>query len=160
MKNRIKLAEKVDKYQPPRDLEIFCLALVHQDVKGNKLEAERLTKVSKSKFYYYYRTSEAFRHWYSELCFSILKLNEAIPPYALLGAVIERDVQAIRTYYELIGKLKGQAVNVNTQISTVVYPNRTLIFTDLKDENVSSDAGTKNIHAEEVPESNRLEGKV
>jgi hypothetical protein len=108
--------DKITKYQPSRELELFCYALIHQDVKGNKEAAERLSGVKKGKFYWAYKTDEDFRHWYSELCFSILKHNEAIPPYALMGAIIDKDVSAIRTYYELIGKLKGQSVNVTTQV--------------------------------------------
>lgn len=102
------LKENLNKYQPPRDLELFCYALISIDVKGNKRKAQELSKVDKGKFYYAYKTSEEFRHWFSELCFSILAQNEAIPPHALLGAISNRDVQAIRTYYELIGKLKSK----------------------------------------------------
>ena len=129
MQNRI---EKSNTYQPNRDLEIFCYALVHQDVKGNKEAAERLSGVCKGKFYYHYKNDENFRRWYSELCFSILKHNEAIPPYALMGAIIDKDVQAIRTYYELIGKLKAQGVNIETKINNVSFTVKEISATDTR----------------------------
>lgn len=100
--------KKVVKYQPPRDLELYCYALVSQDVKGNKLEAERVSKVDKGKFYWAWKNHPEFRAWYMDLCFQILTNNSAIPAYALMGSVIDKDVQAIRTFYELTGQLKNK----------------------------------------------------
>jgi len=108
MENRLKSTENLSKYQPPRDLEIYCLALVSQDVKGNKSAAQRLTKIDTGKFNYAWKTKQEFRLWYMNLCFDILASNSAIPPYALMSAILDKDVMAIRTYYELTGQLKNR----------------------------------------------------
>ena len=105
---RLRSDSELNKYKPKRELEIFAHALISQDVKGNELAAERLTKISRHKFRWAMQTSRDFRLWYSDLCFSILAKNEAIPPYALLGAILDKDVQAIRTYYELTGRLNNK----------------------------------------------------
>lgn len=105
--------EKISNYQPNRDLERFCYALVSEDIKGNKTAAQRLSKVDRCKFEYAWRTKPEFRKWYSDLCFTVLSKNSAIPAYALLGAIINKDVQAIRTFYELEGRLnKGGIANM------------------------------------------------
>ena len=39
-------------YQPTRELELFCNALVSQDVMGNKDKAERLSGIDKGRFHY------------------------------------------------------------------------------------------------------------
>ena len=136
--------DKLHEYQPDRELELFCYALIHQDVKGNKDAAERLSGVKKGKFYWAYKTNEAFRHWFSELCFSILKHNEAIPPYALMGAVIDKDVQAIRTYYELIGKLK----NGGTVVDQSTHIHKTNVYLNEKATKEEANAGSNRIVSE------------
>ena len=42
MENQLKSTEKISEYQPKRDLELFCYALVSEQCKGNKDAAERL----------------------------------------------------------------------------------------------------------------------
>lgn len=96
-----------DKYIPPIEMRHFVQALLSEQVKGNKTEAERRTGVSRGRFYYYFEKPE-FRKWFSGQCDLIFGRNEAIPPYALMNAIIQGDVQAIRTFYELRGKLKHQ----------------------------------------------------
>lgn len=118
------MRENLNKYHPRRELEIFAYALVSIDIKGNELAAERLTKVGRFKFRYAMQTNPEFRQWYSDLCYQVLLKNEAIPTYALMGAIIDKDVQAIRTYYELIGKIKKQGdVNVTQIVKTGAASN-------------------------------------
>jgi len=140
MQNRIEKKEKSHNYQPSRELELFCYALISEQVKGNKARAQELTRVDKGKFYYAWRHHAEFRAWYTKLCFDILTHNAAIPAYALLSAIVGKDVQAIRTYYELTGQLKhivkteGEAPEV--KVPTAVY------FISGRVENKVENAGT------------------
>ena len=102
------LNNKFNNYRPSRDLEIFCHCLVTPEVKGNKKLAMELTKVDKGKFYWAIEHKPEFRLWFLDLCLRILINNAEIPPYALLGAIMDKDVGAIRLYYELTGKLNGK----------------------------------------------------
>jgi hypothetical protein len=135
-----KLTEILKNYQPSKDLERFCQALILPDVKGNKSRASQLTNIDPGKFYYAYRTNSDFRLWFANLCFSVLGENAAIPPYALLGAIIDKDVQAIRTYYELTGKLK-QHLDITGEIKFTkmgeVQTNNRLLEFDIGELNTS-----------------------
>ena len=128
-------------YTPPSDVRQFCYALVSEGIKGNKLEAERVTKVDKGKFYYHWRKHPEFRAWYHDLCLQILGTNAAIPPVALLGQIVRGDTQAIRTYYELMGKLKGQTVNVNTG-DTIIQTPHAVIFSAIAKEQTTEEPKT------------------
>ena len=107
MENRLKLADKIDKYEPPFEIRWFVQTLISEEVKGNKLEAEKRTGVSRGKFYYYFNKYPEFRKWFSEQCEIFLAKNEAIPSFMLMKKILDGDVQAIRTYYELAKKLRG-----------------------------------------------------
>jgi hypothetical protein len=117
--------EKTHTYQPPEDLRRFVEVLLSEDVKGNKKLASELTHVRREKFYAHYRRNADFRAWVSEQCDMLLGHYEVIAGYSLLSALLQKDVMAIRTYYELRGKLKhiikseGTAVQVN--VPTNVY---------------------------------------
>lgn len=102
-------------YIPPFSMRKFIEALISEEVKGNKTEAERRTGVKRERFYYYFNRYPEFRKWFSNQCDKVLGKNEAIPPYALMSAIIKGDVQAIRTYYELIGKLKHQITDMKQE---------------------------------------------
>ncbi len=109
---------KLDKYIPSTKLRIFVQCLLSEEVKGNKIEAERRTGVRRQLFYWYFEKSSEFRKWFSDQCDKFLGLNQAIPSHMLMKKILEGDVQAIRTYYELLGKLKlgvkmGVKVGVN-----------------------------------------------
>lgn len=134
MRDRLKDEEISNAYEPKRDIKMFCYALVSEGVKGNKEAAERVSGVRKGKFYWLWRTEPRFRAWYHDLCLQILGTNAAIPPVALLGQIIRGDTQAIRTYYELIGKLKGNTVNVNTGDTTIIQTPHAVIFSALAKE--------------------------
>jgi hypothetical protein len=116
--------KKVNDYQPSRELELFCQALVSEPVKGNKAGAERLTGINKFRFDHACRTNPEFREWYLKFCFDFLISHSAVPAYALLGKIMEKDVQAIRTFYEMTGQLKHVYKNesdvVEQKIPTVV----------------------------------------
>lgn len=105
-------------YCPPIEMRHFVQALLSEDVKGNKAEAERRTGVDRGRFYYHFREHLEFRQWFSEQCDLFLGKNEAIPAYSLLSQIVQGDVPAIRTYYELRGKIKSQMATAPT---TVVY---------------------------------------
>jgi hypothetical protein len=100
------LIKKTHTYQPPEDLGRFVQALMTEEVKGNKVKAAALTRVRREKFYYHYRKDPEFREWVSEQCDVFRSHYEPVVGFALMGAIMEKDVMAIRTYYELAGKLK------------------------------------------------------
>lgn len=116
-----KTITNIDKYEVPIDLRMFVEALLSEEVKGNKVKAEEKSGVNRQNFYNHYKKYPEFRRWYSEQCDHILGMNEAIPPVALLSQIIKGDTQAIRTYYEIIGKLKVKSsVNLGVNIQTNV----------------------------------------
>lgn len=113
-------------YLPSLELRQFVHILLSEEVKGNKAEAARRTGCDVGRFYYAFRMSPEFRAWFSEQCDLFLGKNEAIPAYSLLNQIVKGDVQAIRAYYELRGKLKhgeagaaGQAVGVRVMVQIV-----------------------------------------
>lgn len=97
---------KNNTYTPTIEMRLFVQTLLSEEVKGNKTEAERRTGVRREVFYYYFKRHPEFRKWFSEQCDAFLGINEAIPSYMLMKKILEGDVQAIRTYYELRSKLK------------------------------------------------------
>jgi hypothetical protein len=119
------IRQKFNDYQPNKDLERFCYCLVTNQVRGNKDLAMTLTHVDKGKFYYAIRTNPLFCMWYLKLCMSILINNAEIPPYALLGAIMDKDVAALRLYYELTGQNKGEdkGSEHKTFIQIITYGN-------------------------------------
>jgi len=49
-----------------------------------------------------------FRQWFNDQCDKVLLINQASVAGSLLSMATKGDVSAIRTYYELIGKLKNK----------------------------------------------------
>lgn len=97
-----------DKYHPPLDMRKFVHVLLSEEVRGNKSEAERQSGVNRQRFYYYFNRYPKFRQWFSDQCDTFLGINEGIPSFMLMKKILSGDVQAIRTYYELRGKLRRQ----------------------------------------------------
>ena len=116
--------KKSHKYEPPEDLRRFVEVLLSEEVKGNKVKAESITHVSRGKFYWHYRKHSEFREWISDQCDLLLGRYEGIAVFSLLGALLKNDVQAIRTYYELRGKLKhivkNESAMVEVKVPTVI----------------------------------------
>ncbi len=110
MENRLKLDNKIDnkpcEYTPPQNMRTFVQVLLSEEVKGNKSKAESICKVNRQLFDYHYKKHPEFRAWVSEQCDLLLGKYEVIAGYSLIGALLKNDVMAIRTYYELAGKLK------------------------------------------------------
>jgi len=77
--NTLDKKKELNEYKPKRDLELFCYALISPDVKGNKDKAQQISGIDKGKFYWAWHNHPEFREWFSQLCFSVLKTNEAIP---------------------------------------------------------------------------------
>jgi hypothetical protein len=94
-------------YQPSVPLRQFVQALLSDDVSGNKSKAEKITGVRRQRFYQNMAKAE-FRQWFNEQCDKVLLINQATVAGSLLSMATKGDVTAIRTYYELIGKLKNK----------------------------------------------------
>lgn len=95
--------------------------LLSEDVKWNKTAAERICKANGIKaatrqvYEYYFKKHPEFRKYVSEQCDLLLGRYEGIACYALLGGMMKHDMQAVRLFYELRGKIKkGGDVNVTT----------------------------------------------
>ena len=115
--------EKSNEYIPPVDMRLFTQALLSEGVKGNKQRAQEITGVNRGRFYYYWESSPhkfEFRRWFSDKCDEILGINEAIPPYALMNEIIKGNVEAIKTYYKLRGKLKDNPIFDQSQHHTLI----------------------------------------
>ena len=94
-------------YQPSVPLRQFVQALLSDDVSGNKSKAEMVSGVRRQRFYQN-MTKPEFRQWFNEQCDKVLLINQATVTGSLLSMATKGDVTAIRTYYELIGKLKNK----------------------------------------------------
>ena len=101
---------KLYEYIPTMEMRRFVQTLLSEEVKGNKTEAERRTGVRRQLFYWHFNRSAEFRKWFSEQCEKFLSINETIPSYMLMRKILDGDVQAIRTYYELKSKLGNKFV--------------------------------------------------
>lgn len=115
---------KPDDFQPPEDIRRFCEALMSEEVKGSKTKAQDLTHVDRGRFYYFWSKSPhkfEFRRWFTDHCDDILGINEAIPPYALMSEVIKGNVEAIKTYYKLRGKLRENPLIDQSQHTHITY---------------------------------------
>lgn len=99
-----------DSYIPCVELRRFVQALLSPDVAGNKSEAQRISGVRRGRFYAAMYHEPAFRQWFSDECDRFLAGNEAVSSTALMRKIQRGDTVAIRTYYELRGKLRGGVV--------------------------------------------------
>lgn len=113
-------------YIPPVDLRRFVQILLSEEVKGNKDEAERRTGIYKGKFYYHWKKSKDFRRWYADYCDEVLRRGESLVAYHLMRQVESGEIQAIKLYYELIGRINNKAV-VNNTILNKVENNSSLV---------------------------------
>ncbi len=98
---------KSNEYQPSVALRQFVQALLSEEVAGNKTRAEAASGVRRQRFYKNL-TNPEFRIWFSRQCDEVLLINQASVASSLLSMATKGDVSAIRTYYELIGKLKNK----------------------------------------------------
>ena len=128
-------------YVPKQSLRLFVQALLSREVKGNKEEAQRVTGVYKGTFYWHLRHNVEFRLWFEAQCDRALMAIRATVDNSLLKEIKDGNVPAMRTYYEVIGKIKNkvtQAVNIDardTKMEVNVYPQFDINFADVIPEN-------------------------
>jgi hypothetical protein len=114
---------KANGYTPPIELRRFCQTLLSDEVRGNKDEAERKSGVRKQVFYYHFKLKPEFRQWYSDFCDESLKRSESLATSHLIKQIEAGDIQAIKLYYELIGKISNKvSVNNTNIIKNIVNP--------------------------------------
>ena len=113
-------ADGTVEYLPSSNQVIFVDALFADDVRGIKQLAEKKTGVSASCFSVWWK-DENFRKWYSGKCDEYLKESETIAAGALMEKVKDGDVSAIKTFYELVGKLRNPVKETGPQSITNVY---------------------------------------
>lgn len=106
-----------DKYIPTVELRMFVETLLSPEVRGNKEEAERRCGVSRQKFYYHFQRHPEFREWYSQRCEDFLKNLEALAASKLISKVQAGELEAIKLYYELTGKIKNKGVDVKVGVN-------------------------------------------
>lgn len=107
--NGFRRQTKSNEFTPRLKLRRFVQVLLTPSVMGNRDEAERVSGVRKGLFYYWMRYSEEFRAWYEEQCDRFLVENESAAVASLIRRVQEGDTQAIRLFFQLRGKLRGEA---------------------------------------------------
>ena len=127
------LVKKSYSYEPSQELRRFVEALLSEEVKGNKVKAESISHVARQRFYWNYKKHPEFREWFAEQCDLFLGNYEPVAGYALVGAMLKNDVQAIRTYYELRGKLKHIVKNEGPIVEVKIPP--AINFISVKVEN-------------------------
>lgn len=115
-------SNKQAEYIPPVPMRMFVEALVSEQVKGNVMDAERVSGVNRGRFYYYMKKPE-FRAWYLKLCDERFSRLTALA-YSTLEQEMRRGdskVQAVKTYFEILGKIKnGADINI-TNVNNANY---------------------------------------
>jgi hypothetical protein len=114
------LPTKPNSYIPSVELRKYVSCLFHDDILGDKSLAMKMSGVDRGRFYYNMKKPE-FRKWFSDECDKFFENNNDIAATALIKKVRGGDVQAIRTFYELRGKLKqiGVSIEQHTHIAYV-----------------------------------------
>ena len=122
-------------YVPKQTLRTFVQALLSAKVKGNKQEAERVTGVDKGVFYWHLKQHPAFRQWYNDECDKELLSIRRTIDLDLIKESGHGNTSAMKLYYQLIGRLKGdvqQQVNIDARNTEVnIYPQFDIIFQDV-----------------------------
>lgn len=101
-------------YEPDIDMRKFVVVLLNEGG-GSVNQTERLTKIDRGKFWYHLRRAkdkEDFQRWYVAQVDAFFTSYEAAVSKALLKKVADGDVQAMRLYYELRGRIKAGGVNI------------------------------------------------
>ena len=124
-------------YVPTQAMRTFTQVLLHPDTKGNKSEVERITRIRRDRFNWNLRHNVQFRLWFEAQCDRALMSIRPEVDSSLFRQIKDGVVPAMRTYYEVIGKIKNrvtQAVNIDardTQLEVNVYPQFDIIFQDV-----------------------------
>ncbi len=129
-----------DEYTPSQKLRTFTEALLNPNVSGNKSMAERVTGIRRDLFLWNLKNKPEFRKWFNDQCDIMLLSFQARVDSKLLHAINTLDVQAMKTYYERIGRLKEkneQSLNVN------ITPNREFKISSIIDHGSNGNAETK-----------------
>jgi len=101
-------------YQPDIDMRRFVVVLLNEGG-GSVTATERITKIDRWKFWYHLRRAkdrEEFQRWYVQQVDAFFASYEAAVSKALLSKVASGDVQAMRLYYELRGRIKAGGINI------------------------------------------------
>lgn len=108
--------DETNEYEPTPELRLFVETLMSEEVRGNKERASRVCGVDKGKFYWAWNKHPEFRVWYKKFCEEQFQTGVAIGYAELLREMQRGDnkVQAIRTFFEVLGKIKqGAEININ-----------------------------------------------
>jgi hypothetical protein len=118
-----KIGQKV--FLPDADMRRFVEVLLNDtEVAGRPYRAEKKSGVQRQRFYYLLQTSPEFKQWFLEKCQLRQDARTAMVDDALFFATQQMDASAMRTFYELQGRLKqqngkngnGHTVNIETLI--------------------------------------------
>ena len=110
-------------YIPSIELRKFVEVLLSEEVRGNKTEATKRSGVRKELFYYHFKFKPEFRQWYSERCTELLGSCEGLAAAKLITKIQSGELEAIKLYYELIGKLKKSGVIIQNTVNNKVGSN-------------------------------------
>lgn len=123
-------------YVPTQVMRTFTKVLLQPELKGNKTAVERLTGIRRDRFNWNIKNNSQFRLWFEGQCDrTLMAIRPKVDAY-LLKQVGDGVVPAMRTYYEVIGKIKNRVVNnsvsVDNSDTTVnVYPQKNFVFQDV-----------------------------
>lgn len=107
-----------DNYIPPVELRRFVQSLLSDEVKGNKVEAERVSGVRRNMFYYHLKNNPRFREWFYFECMENLKRDEDQVMIQLKQKIASGDLAAIKLYFELTGRV-GKNINQTAIINKI-----------------------------------------
>jgi hypothetical protein len=93
-------------YQPPERVRRFVAALLTEESQGEKVKAEEISGVPRGNFYYHYKNNPDFREWFSNECTLFINTYEPSANSGLIAGLRRGDIQHIRTFFELKGKLR------------------------------------------------------
>jgi len=106
-----------EEYLPPIEIRKFVAVLMNEG-HGSVMETERITKISRFKFWWQLRRAKdkgLFQKWYINQVDAFLASYEASVSRALISKIAEGDIQAMRLYYELRSRLKAAGgINIAT----------------------------------------------
>lgn len=125
-------------YIPSHALRTFTQVLLTPELKGNKTLVERITGIRRDRFNYNIKHNAQFRLWFEAQCDrALMDLRPKVDAY-LMEQVEGGIVPAMRTYYEVVGKIKNKVVNNSLSVDNRdmklevnVYPQKTFVFQDV-----------------------------
>lgn len=129
---------------------------------GNKRGAERVSGVNRGVFHYNLRKSPDFKAWFKLRCAEVFTTHLPSTIFSIQRAAARGDdTRAALAILEMAGlyrpkELDAPGFNVNVN----VYPQKTIVFQDIKPNGDEQSTDTDGVHAGESAESDRCRKEI